>query len=102
MKNNHSADDFSVAERLRQPFTGSKKIFAQGSRDDLIVSMRAVEQTDTPLEHGIEKKPDIPLYDTSGPYTDPKVNIDLSQGLTAMRTPWITERRDTEELTGYS
>ncbi|ALA23686.1 phosphomethylpyrimidine synthase ThiC [Piscirickettsia salmonis] len=107
IKNNHRAatnpsQEFSVAERLRQPFTGSKKIFQQGSRDDLIVSMRAVEQTDTPLEHGIEENPDIPLYDTSGPYTDPTIHIDLRQGLTSTRSAWIAERNDTEELTSYS
>src|SRR5207244_10062411 len=40
------------------------------------------------------------VYDTSGPYTDPQARIDIRQGLFALRTKWIEERGDTEELSG--
>ncbi|MGK0172403.1 MAG: phosphomethylpyrimidine synthase, partial [Gammaproteobacteria bacterium] len=46
--------------------------------------------------------PPIPVYDTSGPYTDPKISIDLLRGLPALREAWIDERADTEQLSGPS
>ncbi len=42
----------------------------------------------------------IPVYDTSGPYTDPSVQVNLLQGLDDVRGNWILERNDTEELAG--
>jgi phosphomethylpyrimidine synthase len=42
------------------------------------------------------------VYDTSGPYTDPNVKIDVRSGLAALRAAWIAERGDTEELAGPS
>lgn len=46
------------------------------------------------------KDPPIYVYDTSGPYTDPDVQIDIRSGLDTPRLPWIMERADTEELPG--
>jgi phosphomethylpyrimidine synthase len=40
------------------------------------------------------------VYDTSGPYTDPNVNIDIRNGLPALRAAWIMERGDVEQLDG--
>ena len=40
------------------------------------------------------------MYDTSGPYTDPNAQVDLRQGLPALRRAWIEERNDTEFLAG--
>lgn len=51
---------------------------------------------------GGESNPPITVYDTSGPYTDPAVAIDIRKGLPAVRTAWIEERGDTETLTGPS
>ena len=42
------------------------------------------------------------MYDTSGPYTDPSVKIDVRCGLSPLRDRWIIERNDTEELPGPS
>ena len=44
----------------------------------------------------------MPVYDCSGPYTDPDVEIDLARGLPALRGPWIEEREDTVRLPGLS
>jgi len=44
----------------------------------------------------------LPVYDCSGPYTDPNAEIDLARGLPALRAPWIEEREDTERLTELS
>src|SRR5688500_2597259 len=45
-------------------------------------------------------EPPLRLYDTSGPYTDPDVMIDLKRGLDPLRLKWILERGDVEELPG--
>ncbi|MDO8299709.1 phosphomethylpyrimidine synthase ThiC, partial [Lacisediminimonas sp.] len=72
----------------------------EGSRPDIRVPMRAVSQSDTPASMGAEPNPPIYVYDTSGPYTDPDVRIDIRSGLAPLRGAWIAERGDTEELTG--
>ncbi len=92
----------SLSKDVTQPFTGSEKFYVQGSRDDIRVPLRMVQQTDTPLETGVQKNPPIPVYDTSGAYTDPDVEIDLLKGLPDVRTNWIGERGDTEVLDGPS
>ena len=81
---------------------GSRKIHVQGSRPDIRVPMREIQLHDTPASFGAEKNPPVPVYDTSGPYTDPDVNIDLLQGLGDVRSAWIDERADTEWLDGPS
>jgi len=81
-----------------QPFTGSKKIYVQGSRADIQVPMREITLADTPTDFGGEKNPPVRVYDTSGPYTDPNVKIDLRTGLGDVRSRWIEERNDTEIL----
>jgi len=85
-----------------QPFAASEKIYVQGRRPDVRVPMRQVVQSDTPASFGAEKNPPVYVYDTSGPYTDPRVSINLRQGLPPLRDPWISERGDTEELSGPS
>ena len=87
-----------LSAEVTRPFPGSRKIYVQGSRPDLRVGMREIQQADTPASMGFEINPPITVYDTSGPYTDPDVNIDLLQGLPALRTAWIDERDDTELL----
>ena len=81
-----------------QPFTGSQKIYVQGSRADIQVPMREITLADTPTDFGGEKNPPVRVYDTSGPYTDPNVTIDLRAGLGDVRSVWIEERNDTEIL----
>jgi len=86
-----------------QPFPNSRKIYVTGSRPDLRVPMREIEQSPTRLpDGGFEPNPPIFVYDTSGPYTDPAVTIDIRTGLSPLRAPWILERGDTEELPGPS
>ena len=91
-----------LSAEVTQPFSGSKKIYVQGSRADIRVPMREISQDDTHTNDGIEKNPPIPVYDTSGIYTDPDAQIDLLKGLPALRASWIVERNDTEQLAGPS
>ncbi len=85
-----------------QPFAKSRKIYVEGSRPDIRVPFREISLSDTPSTFGAEKNPPVMVYDTSGPYTDPAVNIDIRNGLPAMRAKWIEERNDTEQLDGPS
>jgi len=90
----------TVDEAAIQPLPNSRKIYVQGSRTDLRVPMREISQSDTPASFGAEKNPPVYVYDTSGPYTDPSVKIDIRSGLAPLRGRWIAERDDTEELAG--
>src|SRR3954466_14104083 len=94
------ARDAKVDSAAVAPLPASRKIYVQGSRDDIQVPMREITQSETPASFGAEKNPPLFVYDTSGPYTDPNVKIDIRSGLTPLRAPWIEERADTEELDG--
>jgi phosphomethylpyrimidine synthase len=42
----------------------------------------------------------VVLYDTSGPYGDPQIALDVRRGLPGLRAPWIEARGDTTEAAG--
>ncbi|WLI87807.1 phosphomethylpyrimidine synthase ThiC [Massilia sp. R2A-15] len=92
----------TVDEAAIRPLPKSRKVYVEGSRPDIRVPMREISQSDTAASFGAEKNPPVYVYDTSGPYTDPDVKIDIRSGLPCPRTPWIAERGDTEELPGPS
>ncbi|GIX30330.1 MAG: hypothetical protein KatS3mg124_0802 [Porticoccaceae bacterium] len=88
---------------VREPFPASRKVYVTGSRPDLRVGMREISLSDTLVARADgttrrEPNPPVRVYDTSGPYTDPAVEIDLRRGLPRLREPWIVERGDTELL----
>ncbi|MEY3969672.1 MAG: Phosphomethylpyrimidine synthase [Pseudomonadota bacterium] len=89
-----------VDEAAIAPLPNSQKVYITGSRADIRVPMREITQDDTPVMMGAEKNPPIYVYDTSGPYTDPTVKIDIRSGLAPIRQAWIEERNDTELLSG--
>jgi len=86
----------------RQPFPNSKKVYIEGSRPDIRVPMREISLSPTTTSEGIEENLPILVYDTSGPYTDPDIELDLQKGLPDVRTAWVEERADTAFLTGLS
>ena len=81
----------SLLSLTREPFPASHKCVIPGSRPDLFVPVRDVQLTNGET---------VSLYDTSGPYTDPKVEIDVRRGLPDVRGAWIAERGDTESYEG--
>lgn len=87
---------------VTQPISGSKKIYVEGSRPDIQVPMREVTQSNTLGDTTDEENPPIIVYDTSGAYTDPNIEIDLLAGLTPVRNNWIDQRNDTQWLTSPS
>ena len=50
--------------------------------------------------HPTANEPPVPVYDTSGPYSDPSVTIDVEKGLERHRTAWVLERGGVEEYEG--
>jgi phosphomethylpyrimidine synthase len=78
----------------RGPFPCSKKIYVPGSLHRVFVAMREIELSD--------KNTAVPVYDTSGPYTDPGAEIDVRRGLPALRDAWIQARGDVEALSAVS
>ena len=76
-------------------FPASRKVYASGEiHPDVRVPMREISLHRT---HGINGEPDhenapIRVYDTSGPYTDPEVRVDIHQGLARLRESWIRGR----------
>ena len=106
-KNLLSVDAADLTSRItRTPFPGSAKIYIAGSRPDIRVPFREVTLTDTLVAEGKltrrEPNPPLRLFDSSGVYTDPAANIDISRGLAPLRAAWIHERQDTEALPGIS
>jgi len=85
-----------------QPFPRSQKIYVQGSRPDIRVPMREISLDVTPTDFGGEINAPVLVYDTSGPYTDPSVTIDVRKGLADVRSAWIDDRADTELLDGLT
>src|SRR5688500_5305787 len=91
-----------LSEDVTRPIAGSKKLYVEGSRADIRVPMREIGQADTPAAFGTRTAPPITVYDTSGPYSDPAVKIDLLKGLPALRRHWIEARDDSTRLPGLS
>ncbi len=77
-------------------FPASRKVYISGSRPDLRVPMREIELEPTRTASGWRDNTPIRVYDTSGPYTDSQMDIDLRAGLPPLRAAWIDERGDTE------
>ncbi len=92
----------SVDPAAIQPLPNSRKIYQTGSRPDLRVPFREISLADTPSHFGAEPNPPLSVYDTSGPYTDPSVQIDIRKGLPPLRQAWISERKDTELMAGLN
>lgn len=90
----------SAAVGAQYQFPASCKVYIQGSRDDVRVPMREVALSPTSGRYGREANPPIRLYDTSGPYTDSSVTVDVRQGLAPVRRNWILERGDVEAYEG--
>jgi phosphomethylpyrimidine synthase len=93
----HAAE---LAAEMTRPLPGSRKIYVEGSRPDIRVPMREIEQEETPSLFGAAANPPFFVYDTSGPYTDPDVKVDVRSGIAPIRDPWICERADFDELDG--
>jgi phosphomethylpyrimidine synthase len=77
------------------PLPASRKIHSRGRlHPEISVAMREID-----LEAS-SGEPPVRVYDTSGPYSDPMMGIDINQGLPELRKPWILARGDVEFYDG--
>jgi len=81
----------------REPFPASRKVYVKGQLHDISVAMREINVGNTVDRFTDTETPNAPVtvYDTSGPYTDPAIDIDLERGLPRVREQWILDRGDT-------
>ena len=88
---------------IKITYPGSEKVYISGVLyPDVKVGMRKVSLTPTVTmvngTRSVEENDPVYIYDTSGPYSDPDVKIDLRRGLPRLRESWILKRNDVEQL----
>ena len=88
-----------------KPYAQREKVYLNGNiYPDIRVGMQRVNLTPTvTVENGkrcVSPNAPVLIYDTSGPFSDPAIQVDLKKGLPRMREPWITARGDVEQLDG--
>jgi phosphomethylpyrimidine synthase len=76
----------------REPLPGSRKIYASGPRGLRVPFREITLQPTRGMRGETELHAPLRVYDTSGPYTDPDVDIDLLNGLPELRREWIDAR----------
>jgi phosphomethylpyrimidine synthase len=91
------ANEMSISYK---PLPGSRKIYKNGNiYPDIRVPVREVSLTPSrgAGDNDMSNAP-VEIYDTSGPYTDPDLHLDIARGLPLLREPWILGRGDAREL----
>ena len=91
---NNAPESKEILETASKSFTGSKKIYLDGSKPEIKVPMREILQTDSLTAEGKQKNKPLYVYDTSGPYTDPEVEIDIEFGIPKNRLGWLSNREN--------
>lgn len=93
---------------MKIKYPSSEKVYMEGTLfPEIRVAMRKVNLTPTVTKdkngekHFSENAP-VYVYDTSGAYSDPKVEINLKRGLPRLREPWILKRGGVEKLSQHS
>ena len=94
--NKHIAEsDLAAPKVTTGPIAGSRKIYVRpDAAPDLKVPLREIALDASSGE------PPVPVYDPSGPYTDPNATIDVERGLPRTRLAWVQERGGVEEYDG--
>src|SRR5215468_2571701 len=95
MNRHVTGSDLAAPKVTTGAISASKKIYARPiAAPDLRVPLREIALDASAGE------PPLPVYDTSGPYTDPDVTIDVEKGLPRTRIEWVKERGGVEEYEG--
>jgi phosphomethylpyrimidine synthase len=94
--NKHLAEsDLATPKVTTGPIAGSRKIYARPeAAPELKVPLREIALDASSGE------PPVPVYDPSGPYTDPDAVLDVEKGLPRARLDWVRERGGVEEYQG--
>ena len=93
----------ATKKNMRISYPSSEKIYVPGEINKIKVGMRKIKLLDTVTldEHGeriFKKNNPVIVYDTSGPYSDPKISIDIVKGLPRIREEWYGKRKDVVQL----
>ncbi len=97
MKQNNRKEKITHHDNIStDSFPNSKKVYIKGNLHNINVAMRDISVQDTLGNNS--NNGSITVYDTSGPYTDPDIDIDVLLGLYPIREKWIKARKDVEEL----
>jgi len=88
-------------------YPASEKIYMSGEINKVRVGMRRIKLSDTVLieDNGVKstkKNNPVVLYDTSGPYSDPKLSAEANAGLSRIREEWCNRRKDIVRLENFS
>jgi len=90
-----------ILRDVTKPFPNSQKVHVERPNSSVRVAMREITQAPTrDFQGNMTQNPPLRVYDTSGPYTDPAVKIDIRAGLQPLRAEWIEQRGDTETYSG--
>jgi phosphomethylpyrimidine synthase len=88
--------DVQTPEITTGALPASRKVYTPGDLyPDLRVPVREIDV------HPTAGEPPLAVYDTSGPYTDDAVTVDIAAGLARIREPWILARQDVETYDGH-
>ena len=92
-----------MANKIKISYPSSEKVYIPGNiHKDIKVAMRRVKLTPTVSivngEKKIKENSPVYVYDTSGPFSDPNIEVDLKKGLPRLREEWIVKRGDVEQL----
>ncbi|VFP83477.1 phosphomethylpyrimidine synthase ThiC [Candidatus Erwinia haradaeae] len=85
-------------------FPNSKRVYLKGTRLDIKVPIREIQLSPTRVSgqshDSVREEANQPVlvYDTSGPYGDPEIAVNLNAGIHRLREQWIDERQDTDPL----
>ena len=85
----------------------SSEIYVEGEINKVKVGMRKIKLLDTVTldkngEKVFKKNNPVVVYDTSGPYSDPKIQININEGLPRLREEWYSKRKDLIQLDGLT
>ncbi len=87
--------EFTAPKVTTGPLPASRKVYTHPAEaPDIRVPHREIDL------HPSANEPPVAVYDTSGPYSDPSVTIDVEKGLARPRTAWVLERGNVEEYDG--
>lgn len=92
---------------MRITYPSSEKIYVPGEINKIRVGMRKIKLLDTVTveengEKTVKKNNPVIVYDTSGPFSDPKINTDITDGIPRIREEWCSKRKDIEQLSELS
>ena len=97
----------SNKNNMRISYPSSEKIYVEGEINKVKVGMRKIKLLDTVTldkngEKVFKKNNPVVVYDTSGPYSDPKIQININEGLPRLREEWYSRRKDLIQLDGLT